>query len=152
MQLFGSPRIASVPAASAPVAVEAAPEVAAAPSPAEVNEPAVLADTETFSPTSTESLDKLEIESIESQEEQTTVTEYNLASEAVELATSPSRILEYFYFVLGMIIMIPILSILVREFKRHHRRQVIAGGALLSLMGLLLFVTHGLLFLEVSVL
>lgn len=148
VQLFGSPRVASIPAASAPVAVETVPEVAAAPAATEVSEPAVLADTETFSPT------PVEKESVKRVAEEVAEpeAEYDLASEAVEVATSPSRILEYIYLVLALLIVTPILSILVREIKRHHRKQVVAGGALLSLMALLLFVTHGLLFLEVSVL
>jgi len=56
------------------------------------------------------------------------------------IATSPSRVLQTVYLVLGGLVAIALITSLIIEWRRHRTRQVVYGVLLLGLMSLLFWI------------
>lgn len=69
-----------------------------------------------------------------------------------KLASSPSKALQYLYILIGLLLLVAIFTVVRRQFKVHHLKQVLAGGALMALMSVLFISAYSLLFLQVQVL
>ena len=160
VQMFGQPR------AIAPVA-QAAPVQQVIPEPqeelilgaAELPDPEIETATteqveETPTPTEPEVIEKTQtfIAVAGEKEEPSTITGIEEYSEPTQRAlTSTSALLKVIYFLISGLILISIASILLKQIRLHHVKQITAGAALMGFMSLLLFITHNLLFAEVII-
>lgn len=66
-------------------------------------------------------------------------------------ATSPTRSLQVLYLLISAMILTAIGSIVLKQVRLHHVRQIMSGLTLMGLMMLLFFVAHSFLFAEVVI-
>ncbi|MDP3880873.1 MAG: CAP domain-containing protein [bacterium] len=158
VQMFGRPRSVAVASAQvnqpAPVVVEQVDV-----------EPQVLEESETFIALVPDDPEQASPSTGSGQDDSSESGSYGAGEEAdsvpVEVekqsnvvartATSPTRSLRILYLLISALILIAIGSIVVKQIRLHHVRQIASGVALMGLMMLLFFVAHSFLFTSVII-